>query len=132
MLPLGGEHIRLREPPVRRVLVPGHEAGAPRLLGEEGSVPAQEIGSEHVLHRVEDGGVPDEVGEPREQQMGLDPIDTAQGGPEIALDSLEALTVLLRLSCGEDGHGEEVSLALVLRERRRRQALAHAARRLPP
>jgi len=84
-----GEDVGLGKTPVRGVLVPGHEAGASRLLGEERGVPAEEIRPQHVLDRVEDGGVADEIREPREEQMRLDPIDAAQGSPEVPLGALQ-------------------------------------------
>src|SRR2546422_4311422 len=57
-----GDHVRLAEPPVRRVLVPGDEAGAPRLLREEGRVPPQAAPAGNVLDTVEEGGMPHQLG----------------------------------------------------------------------
>ena len=49
----GGDHVVGLEPPVGRILVPGDEAGAVRLLDEEVGGPAQDVGADRVLDRVE-------------------------------------------------------------------------------
>ena len=68
-----GHHVVLLEAPIGRILVPGDEAGAVRLLDEEVRGPAQEIGPEHVLDRVEDLGMVDQLVAPGEQQVRLVP-----------------------------------------------------------
>ena len=69
----GGDDVGRLEPPVGRVLVPGDEAGAARLLDEEVGGPAEDVGADHVGHRVEDRRMVDELVGPGEQQVRLVP-----------------------------------------------------------
>ena len=126
------DHVRLGEPPVRGVLMPGHEARAPRFLGEEGSIPAENIRAQHVLRGVQHRRMPDQIGEPCEEQMRLDPIHAAQRSAQIALGALELLAILPRLARREHGDGEDIAVARISLDGRRGQALAHAARRPRP
>ncbi len=74
----GGHHVGRIQPPVGRVLVPGDEAGAARLLDEEVGGPAKDVGADHVGHRIEDCRMVDQLVGPGEQQVGL--------VPQVALD----------------------------------------------
>jgi len=49
--------------------VPRHKGGVGRLLDKEVGGPAQQIRALEVLDRVEDGAVPDKLGEPGKQQV---------------------------------------------------------------
>src|ERR1700761_8488874 len=49
--------------------MPGHEAGIARLLDEEAGVPAQDVGTEHVLDGIEYLWMPDHLVDPGKQHM---------------------------------------------------------------
>jgi hypothetical protein len=124
-----GEDVRLAQSPVRRVLVPGDEAGAPRFLREEGRVPAQEIRPEDVLDSVEEDGMPHQLGKPREEEVRLDAIRAAERSAQVALDALEPLALVPRVIIREHPHGKVVAVPPVLLDRRCRKPLTH---RSPP
>ena len=67
----GGDHVVGAQPPIGRVLVPRHEGGRLRLLGEEGRAPAKNIGPDHVLHGIQDRGMPRQLVGPGEEQVNL-------------------------------------------------------------
>jgi len=69
--------------------------------------------------------MPHQLGQPGEQEMGLDPIDAPKRPAQIPLDQLESLALLAGLFNGQDGHGEIVSVPSVLLDRNRRQPPAH-------
>jgi hypothetical protein len=126
------EHVRLGEPPVRGVLMPRHEARAARLLGEERRIPAEDVGAQHVLDGVKNRRMPDELGEPREEQMRLDPIHAPQRPAQIALGALEPLAILPRFARREHGDGEDIAVARISLDGRGGQALAHGPRHPRP
>jgi hypothetical protein len=66
-----GHHLRTAQAPVGRVLVPGDEARVMGFLDEEGGRPAQQVRTEHVLHRVHDARVVHKVPQPGEEQVAL-------------------------------------------------------------
>jgi hypothetical protein len=66
-----GYDIGLVETPVGRILVPRHERRRARFLDEEAAGPAQQVGSVQVFHRIENSGVPHDIGEPRKEEMRL-------------------------------------------------------------
>src|ERR1700722_3628313 len=49
--------------------MPGHEAGIVGFLDKEAGVPAQDIGPEQVLHRIQYPGMTDHLVDPGEQHM---------------------------------------------------------------
>lgn len=112
-----GHHVRLAEPPVGRVLVPGHEGRVPRFLDEEARAPAEEVGAEEVFHRVEDSRVPDQRVEPREEQVALVPQLAAERAAALALGRLEAGAIAGGLLGREHAGGEVEAVTTVLRHR---------------
>ena len=69
----GGDDVGRLQPPVGGILVPRDVAWIARLLDEERGAPAQDVGADDVLHRVEDARMADQVVQPGEQQMRLVP-----------------------------------------------------------
>ena len=67
----GGDDVGGIEAPVGGILVPGHEAGIARLLDEEAAAPAEDVRADHILYRIEDAGMANELIQPGEQQVGL-------------------------------------------------------------
>ena len=69
----GGDHVGRIEAPIRRVLVPGDEAGALLLLDEESRGPAEDVRADRVLDRIQDLRVMDQLVRPGEEQVRLVP-----------------------------------------------------------
>ena len=67
----GGDDVRTGQPPVGRVLVPGHEGRRARFLDEEVGGPAQEVGAVQVLDRIDDLFLMDDIRQEAEQQVRL-------------------------------------------------------------
>ncbi len=68
-----GDDLVGAEAPVGSVLVPRHEGRRARLLDEEGAAPAEDVGTDQILHRIEDGGMTGQIVRPGEQKMHLVP-----------------------------------------------------------
>src|SRR5258707_404827 len=49
--------------------MPGHEAWIMRFLVEEAGIPAQDVGPEQILDRIEDFGMPDHLVDPGEEHV---------------------------------------------------------------
>ena len=54
--------------------MPGYKAFGMRFLDPEKGVPAKNIGTDQLFHRIQDPGVTDQVVEPLEQQVGFVPL----------------------------------------------------------
>ena len=54
--------------------MPGYKAFGMRFLDPEKGVPAKNIGTDQLFHRIEDPGITDQVVEPLEQQVSLVPL----------------------------------------------------------
>ena len=67
----GRDDIRRRQSPVGAVLVPGNVRRVTGILREELRSPAQQIGAQDILDRIQDAGVPDQLVHPRVQQVRL-------------------------------------------------------------
>ena len=94
----------MRQPPVSRILVPGNEAGVIRFLDEEVGRPAQDIGSDQVLDRIDDSRVMHELVCPGEKQMRLVAPVSLQRLARDGFVRLERLAVLLRLGGRHHAH----------------------------
>ena len=66
-----------------------------------------------------------QLGQPREEQVGLDAIDAAQRAAQVALHRFQPLAAPRGVLAGHHADGEVVSVPPVLVDRRRRQPLAH-------
>ena len=101
------------QPPVGGVLVPRHEAGVGCLLDEEARAPAQEIGTEHVLDRVEDARMADQVVEPGEIEMRLVAPVALDRAAHLRFMYFKAPTQIARLRFRQDVDREVVTIVLV-------------------
>ena len=110
----GGDELRCVEPPVARVLMPGDEARAVRLLDPEDGVPAQKIGADEVLDRVEDPGMAHEVVHPLEQEVGLAALRPVDGPALRRFEPFEAGAMVRGLVRVEYVDGEVVSVSWIL------------------
>src|SRR3984893_19242472 len=68
----GGQRIRRLEPVICRILMPGDERFVSWLLLEEARAPAQDIGTDQILNRVEQLRMGYEIAEERKRQVCLD------------------------------------------------------------
>ena len=68
----GGHHLKTAQAPIGRILMPGDVGRIVRVLGEEERSPAEEVGTEQVLHCVEHRLVADQAIERRHQAGGAD------------------------------------------------------------
>ena len=122
--PRGDDVVRL-EPPVGGVLVPGDETGIGRFLDEEIGRPAQDVRADHVLHRIDDLRVVNQLVRPGEQQVRLVAPVALQ---RLALDGLvrfERHAVVPRVVGGHDAHRGVVAVALVAGDRVVGEQLGH-------
>src|SRR4051812_24004257 len=105
--------------------MPGHEARTVRLLDEEVRRPAQEIGAEDVLGRIDDLRMMHKLVDPGEKKMRLVPEIALQRLTGLALVLLQALAIMRDLGRGERGNGKVVSVSAIRIEGIGRYALAH-------
>src|ERR1700761_8506326 len=108
-----GRHVRRTKSPIGRVLMPRDKTGIARFLDKEGRVPAQDIGPEQILDRVEDLGMADHLVDPGEQHVAA--------MAHLALDRAAALgLVILELAAetgdlaGTQGLDREMIAAVVI------------------
>src|SRR5665213_2208374 len=66
----GGDVLVGRDAEIGRVLVPGRESGAVRLLDEEGRGEHHDVGPDQILDRIEDARMADQPIEPRQEGIG--------------------------------------------------------------
>ena len=100
-----------RQPEIRRILMPGDVVLAVRRLQPRRGVKHQNVRPDHLLNQVEDPGMAHQLGGPREQKVGLDPV---RG---VAFQAVRVLVAELdRL-----GAGAEAVIAEALRLRGRQQ-----------
>ena len=92
--------------------MPGDKGRGVGLLDEEIGVPAQNVGAEHILDRVEDRRVADQIGEEREQQMRLVADVAAQRAAHAGLDGLECRADGARLGLIHHLDWGEIALAV--------------------
>ena len=111
----GGDDVVGAEPPVGRVLVPRHEGRRVRLLGEEGRAPAQDVGPDHVLDRVEDLGVARQLVGPGEQEVRLLAHVAAERPAQRALVRLQPVAVGPRLGRRQHADREMETVPAVVR-----------------
>ena len=109
----GGHDVILAQAPVERILVPGHEAGAVRLLDEEVGGPAEQIGAEHILGGVDDLGMMHQLVDPGEQQVRLVPPVSLQGRAGLGLVLFEAAAIVRHLGRPKRRHGKVVAVAAI-------------------
>src|SRR5471030_3101263 len=118
-------HVGRAQAPVGRILVPRHEAGIRRFLDEEAGAPAEEIWAEHILDRIEDPGLADQVVQPGEIEMGLVALVAADRSAGRGLMRFELGAQLARLAFAQHVDRKIVAVALVLRDRLFGQKLGH-------
>ena len=121
----GGHHVVLAETPVERILVPGHETRAVRLLDEEIGGPAQQIGPKHILGRIDDLGVMHELIHPGEEQVRLVPPVSLKGRPRPGFMLLEATPVVRHLGRRKRRHWEVIAVASIGIDCRAGKLLGH-------
>src|SRR5476649_2408334 len=118
-------HVGRTQAPVGRILVPRHEAGIRRFLDEEAGAPTEEIWAEHILDRIEDPGLADQVVQPGEIEMGLVALVAADRSAGRGLMRFELGAQLARLAFAQHVDRKIVAVALVLRDRLFGQKLGH-------
>src|SRR5919199_857475 len=111
-----GRHVRRAQPPIGRVLVPGDEARVVRLLDEEAAAPAQDVGTEHVFHGVQNARMADQLVEPGEQQVRFVPHRAFQRSAGARLVIFQPLAVLARFFGCQDVDWEIISIPPVFRD----------------
>ena len=111
--------------PVGAVLVPRDEPRIARVLGEDGHGPHEDVRPQQVLDGIEDPRVGGEIVSPAEVRLRV--AERLGHGPpaEPGGHLLEGGPEARRLPGGEDRHGEEDPVPLVLLDLRCRQELAH-------
>ena len=102
----GGDHVVGAQPPIGRVLVPRHEGRRPRLLGEEGRAPAQDIRADHVLDSVEDPGMSRQLVGPGKEQVDLVAHVASERAAQRTLLRLQTVAIGARLGRREDSDRE--------------------------
>src|ERR1700723_2000915 len=76
--------------------MPGYEAGIAGFLDEEAGVPAQDIGPEQVLHRIQYPGMTDHLVDPGEQHVAT--------MAHLGLDRATALGLIILELAAKIGH----------------------------
>ena len=118
----GGHDVGRLQPPIGEILMPGDVARVVRFLGEEAARPAQDVGSDHALDRIEHGVVAHQLVEPGEQQMGL-LLHGALERPAVRrLGGFHLLSTGGRPLRAEHPDRAQVSLLVILPDLRVRQA----------
>ena len=109
--------------------MPGNVVGGARLLDEEVRGPAQDVGAEQILDRVQDARVPDQLGGPGEQQVHLVAGVAADRAAGRGLVGLEGAAAAPDLGVRQDAHGEVEAVPPERGDFSLRQQLGHA---VPP
>jgi hypothetical protein len=92
--------------------VPGDEAGAAWLLDEEVGGPAEDVGTDHVGHGVEDRRMVNELVGPGEEQMRLVPQVALQRRAGDRLVLLEPASVAGGIGGAHDADRKDAAVAL--------------------
>src|SRR5579864_5785908 len=121
----GGRDLRRREAPIGRILVPRDEGGVPRLLDEKIGGPAEKVGAEQILDRVEQRRMAYQVGEKREDEMRFVAQIAAQRPAEACLGRFKLMVQPGRLGLAHAADRGEVALLAVLLDLRRAQNFRH-------
>jgi hypothetical protein len=121
----GGRDVGRGEAPIGRVLVPGDEAGILRLLDEETGVPAQDIGPQHILDRIEDFGVADHLVDPGKQYVAAMAHLAPDRAATLGLVCLELVAKVSDLAWRERIDRKVVAIATIRGDLRLVQHLGH-------
>ena len=109
--------------------MPGDVARVAAVLGENRRAKQQDVRSDNVFHRIEDGRVPGQLDQPRKRKIALD-LERAVGVvPDLRLIGLDTLAVVIGLLRTDGAKGINIAVRLKLRNLRRSQFLRHA---VPP
>ena len=97
-----------------------------RLLDPEDRVPAQDVGADQILDRVEQGLVAHELIDPRPQQMTAGTLSAAERAAAAGLVGLELRPRLGRLACGQKIDRRDVAPVAVVVDLGVGQVLRHS------
>ena len=121
----GGHLHRRLEAEIGRVLVPAHIGRVARVLGPDREMKQPDVGADHVLDRVEHGRMVHDLVDPGEQQVRLEVMALAKLLALRRLEVLHGAPVAPRLVDAERVERIDEALAMILRDLRVGQFLAH-------
>ena len=81
------------EAPVAQILMPGHKALAASFLDPEQRIPAEQVGADQILYRIQNRLLPHEIVDPLEQQVRLVALGASNGFPLGGFESLQIVSV---------------------------------------
>src|SRR5882724_675261 len=127
-----GGHLPGRlEAEIGRILVPAHIGRVARVLGPNREMEQADIRTDHVLDGVEDGGMVDDLVDPREQEMRLEILPFGEFSALGRLELLHGVPVSPRLLAGERVDRVDEAVAVVALDLLFGQLLAHGRHPTP-